>query len=149
MLIQRSPFELITTEKAYVTSENYKIGNCKTNMTWLQICYDSTILNLLKDKEILNGGSILGKRKACVYLLSEMMLDIASIIPRTNNYPVIDQAVLNKVVYFDQFNYVILRNHEIVNLAYSSSMTDFSKSYVVHQYDVNKQLEAMLYDKYK
>jgi len=149
IFIQRSPFELIKTDKVYVTSENYPIVKCDTNTTWINICYNSDIYNLLKDKEILNGGNILGIRESCVDLLHEMTLDTADVMSRIGNYTNIDQAILNKVVYFDKFRYNILRNKEIINLAYSSTMTDFSKTYVIHQYDVNKQLEALLYGKYK
>ena len=149
IFIQRSPFELIKTDKVYVTSENYPIVKCDTNTTWINICYNSDIYNLLKDKEILNGGNILGIRESCVDLLHEMTLDTADVMSRIGNYTNIDQAILNKVVYFDKFRYNILRNKEIINLAYSSTMTDFSTTYVIHQYDVNKQLEALLYGKYK
>ena len=149
IFIQRSPFELIKTDKVYVTSENYPIVKCDTNTTWINICYNSDIYNLLKDKEILNGGNILGIRESCVDLLHEMTLDTTDVMSRIGNYTNIDQAILNKVVYFDIYRYIILKDNEIVNLAYSSTMTDFSKTYIIHQYDVNKQLESLLYGKYK
>ena len=147
--IQRSPFELITTDKVYVTSENHQISKCETNTTWINVCYNPDVYNLIKNREILNGGNILGNRESCVDLLHEMTLDTADVMSRIGNYTNIDQAILNKVVYFDMHRYVILKDKEIVNLAYSSTMTDFSKTYVIHQYDVNKQLEALLYGKYK
>ena len=149
IFVQRSPFELIKNDKAYVTSENHEIGECETNSTWINICYNADIFNLLKNREILNGGNILGARSGCLYLLDEMVKDTTGVISRKGNYQNIDQAILNKVVYFDAFSYNILRNQEIVNLAYSSSMTDFSNVYVIHQYDVNKELEKRLYDKFK
>ena len=147
--VRNSPFSLITNDKAYVTSENHLIGECETNTTWINICYNRDIFNILRNKEILNGGSILGKRAACVELLNEMVLEVAYVMQRSGNYPIIDQAIMNKVVYFDLFRYNILRHKEIVNLAYSADMANFTRSCVVHQYDVNKQLEAMLYEQYK
>jgi hypothetical protein len=153
--IQKSPFELIKNLNPYVTSENQCISNCQTNTTWINICYNADIYNLLKRYQIINGGSILGYREFVTELLKEMCLDMTQIISRVGNYQNIDQASLNKVVYFDQHRYNILSNFEIANLAhYGNAKVDFQESYikindrepsVLHQYDVIKTLENHLY----
>lgn len=148
IFIQKNVFELIQNNKPYVTSENFIIKQCETNTTWLNICYNSDIFNLLSNKEILNGGSILGKRFAATNLLKEMCNDMMQIIARIGNYQNIDQASLNKTVYFDSFNYNILTNQEIINMAHSSNTNDLRHPYVIHQYDVNKELMNKLYEKY-
>jgi hypothetical protein len=155
VFIQKDVFELIKNNKPYVTSENFSIGNCDTNTTWLKICYNSDVLKLLMKYDILNGGSILGKREDSVLLLKEMCNDMAQIISRIGNYQNIDQASLNKVVYFDKYRYNILNNFEIFNLAhFGQSKCNFEDSkitvngkepYVLHQYDVIKELENYLY----
>ena len=155
---QQNLFELITTDKPYVTSENFYISKCQTNTTWINICYNPDIYNLLNKYEILNGGSILGKKEGVVSLLKEMCLDMTQIISKVGNYQNIDQASLNKVVYFDKFRYNILSNFEIANLAHFGNAEVVLKSdnikingkqpFVIHQYDVIKQLEQFLYDQF-
>ena len=153
--IQKNIFELIKNYKPYVTSENQYISNCQTNTTWINLCYNSDVYNLLKKYQILNGGSILSNRESAVELLKEMCLDMTQIISRIGNYQNIDQASLNKVVYFDQYRYNILDQFEIANLAhYGNAEVDLNSSlikinnkepYVLHQYDVIKKLETHLY----
>ena len=153
--IQKNVFELIKNYKPYVTSENEYISNCQTNTTWINLCYNSDVYNLLKKYQILNGGSILSNRESAVELLKEMCLDMTQIISRIGNYQNIDQASLNKVVYFDQYRYNILNQFEIANLAHygnaevdlNSSLIKINKNepYVLHQYDVIKKLENYLY----
>lgn len=154
VFFQKNVFELIKNNKPYVTSENYNICNCKTNTTWLNLCYNEDIYNLLKQYEILNGGSILGNRESVTELLKEMCLDMTGIISRIGNYQNIDQASLNKTIYFDQYRYNILNRFEIANLAhFSSAKVEFNDliaidnkiPYVIHQYDVIKPLENYLY----
>ena len=156
---QQNLFELIANDNPYVTSENYLIANCQTNTTWINLCYNTDIYNLLKKYEILNGGSILGKLTSVIDLLKEMCLDMTQIISRIGNYQNIDQASLNKVVYFDRARYNILNNLEIANLAHFENATTVLKKdkvsvngkepYVLHQYDVIKPLENFLYEQFK
>ena len=155
---QKNLFDLISTDKPYVTSENFLINKCQTNTTWINICYNHDIYGLLNRYEILNGGSILGKREGVVSLLKEMCLDMTQIISKVGNYQNIDQASLNKVVYFDKFRYNILSNFEIANLAHFGNAEVVLKSdnvkingkqpFVIHQYDVIKQLEQFLYEQF-
>ena len=146
---QKDPFLMSLEDKAYVTSENCLIRDCKTNAAWINHCYNADIYNILKDKEILNGGSILGEREKAVELLGEMCADMTQIIARVGNYPNIDQASMNKVVYFDQHRYGILNKKEVVNMAHSPEDTDFHNTHIIHQYDVNKPLMNQLYNTYK
>ena len=158
LCFQKNLFELITNENPYVTSENYLIANCQTNTTWINLCYNADVYNLLKKYEILNGGSILGELKGVTFLLKEMCADMTQIISRIGNYQNIDQASLNKVVYFDQARHNILNNLEIANLAHfgNASVTlekdkvtiDKREPYVLHQYDVIKPLEKFLYEQF-
>lgn len=156
---QKNLFELITNGCTYVTSENQIIKNCQTNSTWLNLCYNSDIFNLLKHKEILNGGSILGSLSSCISTLKEMCNDMGQIISRIGNYQNIDQACLNKVVYFDKRRFNILNKLQIANLAHhSTAKVEYIKNnisvneiipYVIHQYDVIKPLEKFLYEQFE
>jgi len=156
---ERNLFDIVTNPNTtYVSSENQFIKNCQTNTTWLNICYNPDITNLLKNKQILNGGTILGYRESCLELLDEMCKDMALIIGRVGNYQNIDQASLNKCVYFNLHKYTILEHNEILNCAHQSNLTYTINNnnyrlgsynpYVIHQYDVIKPLEKNLYDTY-
>lgn len=159
-------FENMLTQRVTVFSEENTIGNCQTNSTWINICYNRDILGLLKDKVIVNGGCILGPRALVVDLLKEMCDECAQVIGRIGNYQNIDQAILNKVVHFDYHRYNI-EHQEVANLAqkknrdkhiridnntfgfdkgYKSKSEDIPK--IIHQYDVNKQLEKEIYGIY-
>jgi len=158
LCFQKNLFELIKNKKPYVTSENYLIANCQTNTTWINLCYNADVYNLLKKYEILNGGSILGELTSAIALLKEMCADMTQIISRIGNYQNIDQASLSKVVYFDQARYNILNKLEIANLAHFGNASTVLKKdkvtinntepYVLHQYDVIKPLEKFLYEQF-
>lgn len=148
---------VINPNAAYVSSEKQVIKNCQTNTTWLNICYNPDITNLLKNKQILNGGTILGYRECCLELFDEMCKDMALIINRVGNYQNIDQASLNKCVHFNFYKYIILENNEILNCAHQGNLSytingsyylGSNNPYVIHQYDVIKSLEKNLYDTY-
>jgi hypothetical protein len=156
---QKNVFELIENSKAYVCSENFLIKNCPTNSTWLNICYNSDIFNLLSKYEIINGtGNLFGKKQAVLEALKEINTDISYIMGRVGSYPTIDQACLNKVVRFDQHRFNVLNNYEIFNLAHygDASFTIEGKlihlnnkaPYVIHQYDVIKPLEKHLNEQF-
>lgn len=159
VFIQKNVFDIVTNFKPYVSSENEYISNCQTNTTWIKLCYNLDIYNLISKYQIINGGSILGYRQNVVDLLDEMCKDMTQIISRIGNYQNIDQASLNKTVYFDQQRYNILRNFEIANLAHFPNADVDTKldlikinnkePYVIHQFDVIKSLENFLYVKHQ
>tara|TARA_R110000868_G_scaffold133029_3_gene344397 strand:+ start:944 stop:1723 length:780 start_codon:yes stop_codon:yes gene_type:complete len=157
MFFQKSPFELIKNSKPYVTSENYLIQDCNTNSTWINLCYNADIHNMLKSKEILNGGNIFGNKVTVIDFLKDLCDDLKQIISRIGNYPNPDQAAINKLVYFDQHRYNILNGFEIINFAHhGTAKVDLQDTvkvngkvpFIIHQYDVIKSLENFLYDKH-
>lgn len=155
---QKNPFELIHNDKPYIASESSSIHNCETNSTWLNICYNKDIYNLLSNYDILNSGIMFGKKEGVCKLLNEMCTDMSKIISRIGNYPIIDQACLNKTVYFDKSNYNIISNFDIINFAkHTSTISGVSNDiiqvyntipYILHQYDVLESLSQFLYKKY-
>lgn len=144
--------------KATVFTEGETIANCPTNSTWINICYNADIFGLLRRHEIINGGAILGLANHCKDLLNEMCLDSAVVISKIGNYQNIDQAILNKVVRFDEPNYNIFGPQSVLNMAhqnqkmkirivYNNIVADEMIPLVIHQYDVNKDVEAFINDK--
>lgn len=133
--------------KPVVFGEGVEIGSCSTNTTWINVCYNQDIFNLLKDYEIINGGAILGPKNKCADLLKEMCADISVILGRTGNYPNIDQAILNKVVRFDQHRYEIGSKNTVLNLAQYKELRKWSKENVpavFHQYDGHLDVERFI-----
>ena len=159
---QGNIFDSLVDGKVSVFSEENTIGTCPTNTAWVNICYNTDILSLLKDKPILNGGCILGNRLLVIELLKEMCIECTNIISRIGNYQNIDQAILNKVVHFDHARYFI-NDKSVANMAQKKNkyygwvggnIVGFSRMMrehksdipiILHQYDVNKQLEKEIY----
>ena len=133
--------------KPMVFGEGQIIRNCQTNTTWINLCYNQDIYGLLQKYEIINGGAILGWRSQCIGLLKEMCLDTSIILGRIGNYANIDQAILNKVVRFDQYRYEIGSKTTVLNLAQVSIQTKWNKSNVpavFHQYDGHPDVESFI-----
>lgn len=149
VFFQRNVFDLIKNRQSYVTTESCSIIKCDTNRTWIQLCYNADVLQLIGTKRIINGGHIFGARESVVELLEEMCVDMFEIISRIGNYPNIDQACLNKTVYFDEIRYNILSSNEVLNMAHTPNIPTDVTPYVLHQYDVNKPLTERLYKQYE
>lgn len=153
VFFNQSPFGILK-DKVSVFTENELIKNCLVNTEWVKLCYNQDILNLLYQKPIINGGLILGNRIECLSLLKEMCVEISGVIGRIGNYRNLDQAVLNKVVYFDELKYNIESTWDAVNCAHLTNtgiipifknnklyLDDFTP-HIVHQYPCFKNLEV-------
>lgn len=139
---RKNPFDLIENDRIYISSEGQQIKNCSTNKAWLMHCYQNpAIIQVLLEKEIINSGNILGVRAACVSVLNEMVLEISDVISRVGNYRIIDQIALNKIVHFDRHPHNLFKNREILNMAQSPNDTEFSNTYIVHQYNRNPHVK--------
>lgn len=157
--VQGNVFQAILNNKPYVSSEYNLIGKCETNTTWMNLCYNSDIFNLLKTKEILNGGMYLGTRISLTSLFKELCLELTQVISRIGNYLIPDQAALNKMVYFDLYNYNIIRDFSLLNLAHCNKSDikihnneiyfNECLPYIIHQYKVVNKLEEFLYEYWK
>jgi len=135
------------TSKPMVFGEGQIIHKCQTNTTWINLCYNQDIYRLLLKYEIINGGAILGPRNTCIKLLKEMCLDISIILGKIGNYPNIDQAILNKVVRFDQFRYEIGSKLAVLNMAQikeQKKWTVDNSPAVFHQYDGHPDVEKFI-----
>ena len=154
--IQKNVFDIIKNNKPYISSENNLIENCNTNTTWVNLCYNSDIFNIIRRKEILNGGMYLGNRVSLIELFKELCLELSQIISRIGNYLIPDQAALNKLVHFDFYRYNISNNFDLLNLAhYSNENLTYDKNgfkfkdgypYVIHQYKVNSSFTNTLHN---
>jgi len=154
LFFNKNPFELVK-DKVSVFTETEYILNCDCNTTQIHIVYNPDIYQIIKDKLIINGGLILGKRTQCIDLLKEMCTDTADMIGRRGNYSNPDQAILNKVVYFDELNYHVSQDGTMVNCSHLSRQNvpvEFvnqkitvsgKEPHVVHQYPCFKHLNII------
>jgi len=142
----KNVFDFVSV-KPMVFGEGQTIRNCQTNTTWINLCYNQDIYGLLQKYEIINGGAILGWRAQCTDLLKEMCLDTAVILGKVGNYPNIDQAILNKVVRFDQFRYEIGPKTTVLNMAQIKEQKKWNSKNVpavFHQYDGHPDVERFI-----
>jgi len=154
LFINKDPFELVK-DKVSVFTETEYIGKCQCNTTQVLIVYNQDILRIIHDKLIINGGLILGERTKCADLLKEMCADTADMIGRRGPYSNPDQAILNKVVYFDELNYHVSKDQSMVNCSHLSRQNhtvDYKDNkiiingkipHVVHQYPCFKNLNIV------
>lgn len=140
-----NPFNILS-DKITLGLETLKIAKCPTNSVWIKVCYGVEVLNELADKKVINSGFILGPFQE-VYKMFELMInDLKTILPRIN-YPITDQAIVNKLVYKENFN-VVFDEKNIVNMAQKNKPI---LSKINHQYNKisDTSLAKTLYKKYE
>lgn len=140
-------FQYVKPTKPMVFGEGKLIANCETNTTWINLCYNQDIYGLLRKYEIINGGAILGPRSYCTDLLKEMCLDSSVVIGKVGNYPNIDQAILNKVVRFDNYRYEVGPKEAVLNMAQIKEQKNWNSKNVpavFHQYDGHPDVEGYI-----
>lgn len=142
---QTNPFILL--QKSIVLGlETLTLGECPTNATWINICYNNTLLNEISNNTVINSGFILGPFDK-IFKLFDLMVKELQIILAKINYPITDQAIVNKLVYKDKHEVILEKNH-INNMAQNN---DDSLKHINHQYNKIKNTKLMnfLYKKYE
>lgn len=151
-VFNNTPFSLINNDKTYVFCENEIIKNCDTNSTWLKICYGDTFLEKFKDKTIINSGIILGKRDTVITTTQKMCQEVAQLIKPTNNYPIIDQAILNKLVFTESTFFNVDDKSDVIHFAHFNKLKysvlernkqvliDNKIPVILHQYDCDSRV---------
>lgn len=140
-----NPFNL-KKDAVVLGLETLKLGECDTNATWINICYNNHILNQISSNIVINSGFILGPFEKIYSLFETMINELQSILSKIN-YPITDQAIVNKLVYIDKFD-VFLEKKHINNMAQKN---DDTIKPINHQYNKiqNKKLMNFLYKKYE
>lgn len=139
-----NPFNLQQPD-IYLSLEDNKIGSCPTNNTWIIICYGSAIAHQMKDEVIINGGIVLGTFNQFFRLYKLVLDDMAKILTVTN-YPVTDQAIINKLVYVNHEK-CYLDSVNVNNLA--QQVRNDIDNKINHQYKCFPELKSLLYDRYQ
>lgn len=139
-----NPFNLQQPD-IYLSLEDNRIGSCPTNNAWINVCYGSAIAHQIKDEVIINGGIVLGTFYQFFRFYKLVLDDMAKILT-VINYPVTDQAIINKLVYVDREK-CYLDSTNVNNLAQQIRNTIDNK--INHQYKVYPELKSELYNRYK
>jgi hypothetical protein len=138
-----SPFN-INNDKLLFSLETDTIEKCTVNRTWLNICYGKKITNEIKQNIVVNSGVILGTVSKIKHLFKCMVDDMATILTKVN-YPITDQAIVNKLVYYDNIE-CALESQRISNFSQNPNLE--LTNIINHQYKVNQEYTKILYDKY-
>lgn len=138
-----SPFS-IQEDKLLFSLETDSISSCEVNRTWLNICYGEGVTKAIENNIVINSGIILGTFTQIKNLFNNMLDDMSRILAKIN-YPITDQAIVNKLVYFNKID-CVLNNTDITNFSQSPDRDITNK--INHQYKVNKQHTEVLYDRY-
>jgi hypothetical protein len=139
-----NPFALQTSHLT-LTQESNKIGLCNTNTTWIRVSFNDIVLNKIKNNKVINGGFVLGNYEQVFELYNLIVSEMSCIFSRIN-YPILDQAIINKLVYFDNLP-ASLNNKNINHLA-QKVKTDLNND-IIHQYKVFDHHKKELFAKYE
>lgn len=141
---QKNPFDL-QTNNIYLSLESEQIKYCEVNSSWLKICYNEEIFNKIKERVVVNSGFILGTYEQILSLFNLITNEMSKIFSKIN-YPITDQAIVNKLVYYDNVDSYLGEN-DIINMSQYKGSFDFNDK-IIHQYKVNSGLMHTIYSKY-
>ena len=144
MYFQINPFNLLN-KNIYVSLETNQIKECPVNREWLNICYGNDITKVIETNIVINSGFILASYEQLLKLFQNMTNDMSQIFSKIN-YPITDQAILNKLVYYDNIE-CCLGEKDIINISQYKGPLKFGKN-IIHQYKVNKALTQSIYQHY-
>ena len=115
VIFQIDPFVNTDLSNLYFYAEPELIGSCATNSAWYKHLYGYEGLNLVKNKPIVCGGSILGKRKSILNLMEIFWTEFIRLISESRGFGACDQAILNHLAH------VVIEN-KIIGGTFSSNV---------------------------
>lgn len=139
-----NPFNL-QKPNIYFSLESEQIKNCEINSTWLKICYNQEIFNNIKENIVINSGFILGTYEQVFNLFKNITDEMSKIFSKIN-YPITDQAIVNKLIYQDNTP-SYLGEGDVVNMSQYKGPINFNDK-IIHQYKVNSEFANAIYKKY-
>lgn len=143
VLFKCNPFELFTG-KLTLFLEDKPFKDCECNSTWMKICYENKVLFELKDNIVVNAGLYLSKYQDLFKFFELMVKDMSEIFYRIN-YPIVEQAIVNKLIYFDKVE-CYLDDVNVNNMAQQIKTKADNK--INHQYKAFPKLKKEIYNIY-
>jgi hypothetical protein len=140
------PFSICVNQKQPLVLflEDQPFKDCKCNSTWIAICYNQQILEKINNCIVINAGIYLASYLHLFEFFSLMVKEMSYIFSRIN-YPIVEQAIVNKLIYIDKIN-CILDSQNVNNMAQGIKTEANNK--INHQYKVNPKIKLGLYKHY-
>ena len=141
-----NPFSLRVNEKQPLVLflEDQPFKDCECNSTWITVCYNQHILEKINNCIVINAGIYLASYLHLFEFFSLMVNEMSQIFSRIN-YPIVEQAIVNKLIYVDKIN-CILDSQNVNNMA-QGIKTDVNNK-INHQYKVIPKIKLDLYEQY-
>jgi hypothetical protein len=124
--------------------EDKTFKNCECNSTWINICYNPAVLEPMLESIVINAGLYLSPYSQLVDFLYEITNEMSTILGKIN-YPIVEQAIVNKLIYVDKTVCILESNH-VNNMAQQIKTKADNK--INHQYKVFPKIKSELYNKY-
>lgn len=140
VLFKCNPFELYTG-KMTLFLEDKPFTNCECNSTWIRICYNNEVLSRIENEIVINAGLYLSSYNSLFKFFELIINDMAKIFAKIN-YPIVEQAIVNKLIYFDGVE-CYLDSINVNNMAQQVKIKANNK--INHQYKVFPKLKKELY----
>ena len=138
-----NPFDLFTGQfTLFLEDKNFR--HCDCNSTWINICYGPVVLNSMLDKIVVNAGIYLSNYFELLEFMQLMVKEMSVILGKIN-YPIVEQAIVNKLVYFDNAK-CFLDSCNVNNMA--QQIKTSTDNNINHQYKVFPSIKDELYLKY-
>jgi hypothetical protein len=147
IVFQSDPFNNTELSNIYFYSEPELIGACETNSSWYKQLYGDEGLSVVKNKLIVCGGTILGKKKSIVNFIEVLWSEIVRLVQAGKAFGTCDQAVINYLAHNIMNECLIERTfHSNVATLHHAKRFTFNSSGqllnasgiptpVIHQYD--------------
>lgn len=147
VVFQSDPFQNTESFNIYFYSEPELIGACDANSSWYKQLYGESGLSIVKDKLIICGGTILGKRKNIINFIEIFWSEILKLTQSGRAFGTCDQAVINYLAHNVMSECVIGRtyNSNVATLHHAKNFTFNSSGQllnlsgapipIIHQYD--------------
>lgn len=143
VLFKCNPFELFTG-KLTLFLEDKPFKDCECNSTWINVCYENKVLFKLTDEIVVNAGLYLSEYKDLFKFFELMVKDMSEIFYKIN-YPIVEQAIVNKLIYFDGVE-CYLDGTNVNNM--SQQIKTKADNKINHQYKVFPELKKQIYNIY-
>jgi len=130
------PLTLFLEDKPFI--------NCECNSTWIRVCYNQHVLEKIKNNIVINAGLYLSSYLRLLEFF-KLMVDEMSLIFGKVNYPIVEQAVVNKLIYVNKVE-CVLDSENVNNMAQQVKTKADNK--INHQYKVFPELKKEIYNIY-
>ena len=99
VIFQSDPFANTDLSNIYFYAEPELIGACSTNSAWYRHLYGDEGLRDVRNKLIVCGGSILGKKKSIINFIEIFWDEFLRLMENSKSFGSCDQAIINHIAH--------------------------------------------------